>query len=65
MIDYASKFIARHNEYPIMETYSQKYIFTCEQHTAKELKLAAKIVVKISYNNKQKLASDEIKKNIP
>ena len=70
ILDYADKFIAKHNESTIresaeriLETYSPKYIFTCEQHTEKGLKFAAKIVVNIFYNNKQKLASDEVRKH--
>ena len=42
ILDYADKFIARHNQSTIresaeriLETYSSKYIFTCEQHTEK------------------------------
>ena len=68
LFDYADKFIARHNKSTIwesaeriLETYSPKYIFTCEQHTEKGLKFTAKIV-NIFYN-KQKLASDEVWKH--
>ena len=43
----------------ILETYSPKYIFTSEQHTEKGLEFAAKIV-NMFYNNKYKLASDEV-----
>ena len=57
ILDYADKFIARHNQSTIresaeriLETYSPKYIFTCEQHTEKRLKFEAKIVVSIFYN---------------
>ena len=69
ILDYADKFIAKHNQSTIresaeiiLETYSPKYIFTCEQHSEKGLKFASKIVVNIFYNNKQRLASDEIRK---
>ena len=65
----ADKFIVRYNESTIresderiLETYSPKYIFTSEQHNEKGLKFAAKIVVNIFYNNKQKLPLDEIRK---
>ena len=69
ILDYADKFIARRNQSTIrepaeriFETYSPKYIFTCEQHE-KGLKFAAKIVANIFYNSKHKLALDEVRKH--
>ena len=38
-----------------LDIYSPIYIFICVQHTEKGLKFAARIVVNIFYNNKQKL----------
>ena len=59
ILDYADKFIARHNQSTIresaeriLETYSPKYIFTCKQRTEKGLKFATKVVVNTFYNNK-------------
>ena len=67
ILHYADKFVARYNQSTIrkfakriLETYSPKYIFTYEQHTEKGLNFAAKIVVNIFYNNKQKLVSAEV-----
>lgn len=47
-IDYADKFIVKHNESTsresaerILETYFPKYVFTCEQHTDKGIHFAA------------------------
>ena len=69
ILDYADKFIARYNPSTIrvsaeriLETFSPKYIFTCEQHIEKGLKFAAKIVVNIFYN-RQNFASDEVRKH--
>ena len=70
ILDYSDKFIVKHDESTtresaerILETYSPKYVFTCEQHTAKGYKFAGKIVVNIFYNNKQKSTLDEVRKN--
>ena len=43
--------------------YSPKYSFTCEKHIEKGLIFAIKIIVNIFYNNKQKISSDEVRKN--
>ena len=69
ILDNTDKFIGRHNQSTIrefaeknLETYSLKYIFTCEQQTERGFKFAAKIFVNIFYSNKQKLVSDEVRK---
>ena len=69
ILDYSDKFIVQHGSTTresaeeILKIYSPKYIFTCEQHIEIGQKFAAKIVVNIFYNNKQKLSSDEVRKS--
>ena len=70
ILDFCDEFIELHRQSTtrksaetILETYSPKYVFTCEQHIEKGYKFAAKIVINIFYNNKQKFSLDEIRKD--
>ena len=70
ILDFSTQFIEKHKQFTtrqcaekILETYSPKCIFTCEQHIENGYKFAIRIVTNIFYNNKQKLSSDEIRKD--
>ena len=70
ILDFSNQLIEKHKQSTtrkcaekILETYSPKYIFTCEKHIEKGFKFAIKIVTNIFYNNKQKLSADEIRKD--
>jgi hypothetical protein len=47
----------------ILQTYAPKSIFTCEKHRDDGYKFTSRIVTNIFYNNKQKIAADEVRKN--
>ena len=55
--------ITRVSAEQVLGIYSSKYGFTCEKHIEKWLIFVIKIVVNIFYNNKQKISSDEVRKN--
>ena len=70
ILEYADQFIVKNHESTtrvsaeqVLGIYSPKYSFTCEKHIEKGLVFAIKIVVNIFYNNKQKISSDEVRKN--
>ena len=70
ILDFADNFIEKHKHSTtrkaaeiILDTYSPKYIFTCDQHIEKGYRFATKIVTNIFYNNKQRLSSDSIRKD--
>ena len=69
ILEYADQFIVKNHESTrvsaeqVWGIYSPKYSFTCEKHIEKGLIFAIKIVVNIFYNNKQKISSDEVRKN--
>ena len=71
ILKYADQFIVKSNESTtrvsadqVLGIYSPKYSFTCEKQIEKGLIFSIKIVVNIFYNNKQKISSDELRKNI-
>ena len=62
-LEYADQFIVKNHESitrvsaeQVLGIYSPKYSFTCEKHIEK-------VVVNIFYSNKQKISSDEVRKN--
>ena len=70
ILEYADQFIINNHESTkrvyaeqVLGIYSPKYSFTCEKFIEKGLIFAIKIVVTIFYNNKQKISSDEVRKN--
>lgn len=70
ILDYADKFIEKHNEVStrvaaeyVLKTYASNEIFTCEKHTESGRRFAAKIIVNIFFNNKQKLAADSVRES--
>ena len=70
ILEYADQFTIKNHESTtsmsaeqVLGIYSPKYSVTCEKHIEKGLIFAIKIVVNIFYNNKQKISSDEVRKN--
>ena len=70
ILDYTDEFIqkekcltTRDAAERILKLFAPKSIFTCCDHIELGRKFGARIIVNIFYNNKQKLASDEVRKD--
>ena len=70
ILDFTDKFIekekilgTRDAAEKILKLYAPKSIFTCPDHIEWSHKFGARIIVNLFYNNKQKLAADEVRKD--
>ena len=67
LLDYADTYIQTPAVRPIAEhlllKYSPKHVFTCENHVENGYKFAARTIVNIFYNNKQKILCNKVRKD--